>query len=332
VPRRHHENNADAVHDELVGAQGIGPEQPHQDPGRGEHADLETQDSADRQAEAQDTPDLVPAAQRWPHSVLGEARRCESIGSETGKHQPLDHRRRTTRAGNAQSRCPEVTKHQYPIEPGIHRDAEDQRNHHRPAVRGCHEKTAQYGKTEEARCGPGDGTEEVADLRGQRRLIPEHHQQPIGRQQGSDERYRQQCRQNQTGAGDASGPAVVAGADRVASKRRHRGQNARAHQGNREIEAGPEPRGGEGGTAETADDDRVRETHRHLRQICGGQRSSNGDGRAYLRGNRPPGDYPRKKSWHYFASASNKVGKINVVSVTAAKVSVKKSNLIYSPS
>ena len=68
---RHHENDADTVHHQLVGAERVGPEQAHQDPGCGEHADLQAQDPSDRQTETQDTPDLVPMARKRPHSIFG---------------------------------------------------------------------------------------------------------------------------------------------------------------------------------------------------------------------------------------------------------------------
>src|SRR5215469_11333169 len=69
----------------------------------------------------------------------------------------------------------------------------------------------------------------------------------------------------------------------MGGERCHRGQDARAHHGNREIETSAESRRGKCATAQTADHDRVRKPHRRLRQIGGGQRAGDGDGGAHLR-------------------------------------------------
>jgi hypothetical protein len=88
----------------------------------------------------------------------------------------------------------------------------------------------------------------------------------------------------------------------MSGERRYRGEHPGAHHRNREIEAGAEPGGGEGGAAEAADDDRVRKTHRHLRQIGGGQRAGDSDGRAEFQEHVGTRGYPGKTGLHYFVT------------------------------
>jgi hypothetical protein len=195
-----------------------------------------------------------------------------------------------------------VTKDEDPIQSGIHRDAEDQYCHHGAAVRGRDEKPAQHGETKKARCGPGDCAEKAADLCSQCGIVTEHGKQAIGHQQCSDDRHRQQRRENEAFARNPSGPPIVPGADCMGRKRRHRGQDARAHDRNREIETGSEPRRGECRAAEAADHDRIRKPHRHLRQIGGGQRAGDSDSRPNLRDHDRTHRRPRKRSSHYFVN------------------------------
>src|SRR3984893_13967317 len=97
---------------------------------------------------------------------------------------------------------------------------------------------------------------------------------------------------------DALPISVVTGADRMGSKRRHRGEHARAHHGDREIQTCPEPGGSESRTPGTADHDRMGKSHRHLRQIGGGKRAGDGDGRAHFRGDASVRKHAEKRSSH----------------------------------
>ena len=241
-------------------------------------------------------------ARKRPHSILGEARRHLGIECKTGEHQPLDDRRRASRSGNAESRRPEMPKDQDPVQPGIQRHAEDQCDHHGPAVRGRDQKAAQHGEAEEARHRPGDRPEKAADLDSEARVVAERRKQPGHPQQTCDDRHRQQCCKYETLAGDLSGPCGVIGANRMSGKGRHCGEHARAHHGDREIETCAEPGGSQCGTAEAADHHGIGKPHRHLRQIGSGQRPGDSDSRAHFRGDAPIGKHPDKQSSHITSS------------------------------
>ena len=264
-----------------MGAQRIGAHKSHQNAGHAEHADFEAEEDADRQTEPQDARDLGQDAHRQPDRHL--RRHPQHVAGQREQHQPLHDGRRAAGTGAAESGQSEMAEDQHPIERRVDRDRAERHEHHDARSERGDQQKPKYRKPEKRRRAPADHPQVITDLGCERGLVAEQREQQGNRGQDRDDRQRQCRRDDQPGAGDTPGGRVVVGADRVCCQRRHRGQHALAQHRHHIKQHPAEPGGGERRGAELADHDRVRDAHRHLRQIGGCQRRGDAERRADFR-------------------------------------------------
>jgi hypothetical protein len=119
--------------------------------------------------------------------------------------------------------------------------------------------------------------------RWERRVVAEAQQQGVERHDDRDERQREQQRQRQPLAGDAGGPRAIAGAERMGGEGGQRRDDALQRDPDGDVEACPEPGGGERHGAQASHHDGVGEADRHLGEVRGGERRRDRERRAQFR-------------------------------------------------